>query len=84
MVEKLTKKGKYIVWETKHPDAEKNGYEEVSREKPLKVAEGTIQAIGSNITITANNRQDYIKISGFVWEDMLYEDGKEGARKLHI
>ena len=82
VVEKLTKKGKYIVWETKHPDAEKNGYEEVSREKPLKVAEGTIQAIGSNITITANNRQDYIKISGFVWEDMLYEDGKEGARNF--
>ncbi len=82
VVEKLTKKGKYIVWETKHPDAEKNGYEEVSREKPLKVAEGTIQAIGSNITITANNMKEYIKISGFVWEDMLYEDGKEGARNF--
>ena len=82
VVEKLTKKGKYIVYETKHPDAEANGYEEVSKEKPLKVAEGTIQAIGTNIEITAYNKREYIKISGFVWEDMQIYDGKENAKNL--
>ncbi len=81
-VEKLTKKGKYVIYEVVHPGAPDNGFEEVSKSKPLKVGEVTVSAIGTNAEITIYNTQKYIKVSGFVWEDRLIEDGKELAGNL--
>ena len=81
-VEKLTKKGKYVIYEVVHPGAPDNGFEEVSKSKPLKVGEVTVSAIGANAEITIYNTQKYIKVSGFVWEDRLIEDGKELSSNL--
>ncbi len=68
-VNKLTKKGTYIIYEVVHPDAFENGFEEVSKEKPLEVGRVTFEAVGGTKSITINNTQKYIRISGLVWED---------------
>lgn len=68
-VNKLTKKGTYIIYEVVHPDAFENGFVEVSKEKPLEVGRVTFEAVGGTKSITINNTQKYIRISGLVWED---------------
>lgn len=68
-VNKLTKKGTYIIYEVVHPNAFNNGFEEVSIEKPLEVGRVTFEAVGGTKSITINNTQKYIRISGLVWED---------------
>lgn len=68
-VNKLTKKGTYIIYEVVHPGAFENGFEEVSKEKPLEVGRVTFEAVGGTKSITINNTQKYIRISGLVWED---------------
>ena len=68
-VNKLTKKGTYIIYEVIHPNAFENGFEEVSKEKPLEVGRVTFESVGGTKSITINNTQKYIRISGLVWED---------------
>lgn len=68
-VNKLTKKGTYIIYEVIHPNAFENGFEEVSKEKPLEVGRVNFEAVGGTKSITINNTQKYIRISGLVWED---------------
>lgn len=46
-----------------------NGFEEVSKEKPLEVGRVTFETVGGTKSITINNTQKYIRISGLVWED---------------
>ena len=59
-----------LIYEVKQPYF---GYEQVSTSEPLSVATTNISAVGQTINITATNKRKYIKLSGYVWEDIISE-----------
>lgn len=67
-IRNLSQKGKYIVYEVINPNF---GYVDVSIENPHKTVEITISAVGQSVEQTITNKKTYIKISGYVWEDII-------------
>lgn len=70
-VKNISKTGKYLIYEVVNPHF---GYEEVSYEKPKLVGEYTIDSLGGatyNKEITLTNQKEFIKLSGYVWEDII-------------
>lgn len=72
-VNNIPRTGKYIIYEVINPHF---GYQEVSYSNPLKVGEYDVTKMGveagtGKVTITAKNKRIYVKLSGYVWEDMI-------------
>ena len=61
--------GKYIVYESSNANY---GYEVIVSDKNM----GTVQFTRHNKTATLTNRRKYVKISGYVWEDIDWQVGK--------
>lgn len=79
-IENLDKAGTYVFYEIQN---EEYGYDEASLENPLKVYEIDIN-LGEEKTVVINNKRKYVKLSGYVWEDILWEIGKESyVNKLY-
>ena len=60
-IKNVPKAGKYIVYETTSIPG--LGYEFVSKENPLKVGEFTINGLGQNVTITVENKKEYMHVT---------------------
>lgn len=67
-IRNLSRSGKYTIYEVKQPHF---GYEETSKDNPTKEIAVNIQAVGQTLTINMGNKRKYIKLSGFVWEDII-------------
>lgn len=67
-VRNINKKGTYIVYEVINPHF---GYVEVSVDKPKEMGTIDIKAVGQSINATYTNKRIYVKLSGYVWEDMI-------------
>ena len=67
-VRNLNKKGKYVVYEIVNPNF---GYVDTSIDDPCNIVETNINAIGQTITLNIKNKRMYIKLSGYVWEDLI-------------
>ena len=68
-IKNLSKTGNYTIYEVINPYF---GYEEVSMENPKNVGTVNITGAGGNAqTFTIKNTKEYIKISGYVWEDII-------------
>lgn len=66
-IKNLSSKGKYTIYEVVNPYF---GFKEVSLNEPLQVGEANITAIGQVISLEAKNKREYVRISGYVWEDI--------------
>lgn len=66
--------GTYIIWEVKN---ENDNYPEATLQKPINVGEVSI-GLGEDKSITITNQKQYIKISGYVWQDI---EPNGGTRK---
>lgn len=71
-IQSLSKLGNYILWEVQEHD---EGYEEATIDKPLYITNVNIES-GRDILITMTNKRKYVKLSGYVWEDLPWEIGK--------
>ena len=74
-VNNLSKRGKYLIYEVINPHF---GYQEVSYEQPKLVGEYNATGLGveigtAEVKITALNKRIYVKLSGYVWEDWIYQ-----------
>ena len=69
-VRNLNKKGYYTVYEVVNPNF---GFEDTSYDDPCIVVESNIKAVGQLIRLNLTNERRYIKLSGYVWEDMISE-----------
>ena len=67
-IRNLSKKGKYTIYEVIQPHF---GYDEASMDSPSKEIVANIEAVGQTINLTVTNKRKYIKLSGFVWEDII-------------
>lgn len=67
-IRNLSKSGRYTIYEIIQPHF---GYEETSKDNPTKEIAVNIQAVGQTLTINMGNKRKYIKLSGFVWEDII-------------
>lgn len=72
-IRNLSKLGNYILWEVQEHD---EGYEEATIDKPLYITNVNIES-GRDILITMTNKRKYVKLSGYVWEDLPWEEKKE-------
>ncbi len=73
-VNNVSEKGKYIVYEVENPNF---GYEEVSMQNPLNVYEFTLDSVGKDIVQNVENKREYIKLSGYAWEEKYQGKGGE-------
>lgn len=71
-IENLSRAGNYILWEIQEQD---EGYEEASIDRPLYITEVNME-IGQDISVKMTNKRKYVKLSGYVWEDLPWEVGK--------
>ena len=71
-VDNLDKPGTYVFYEVQRQD---DGYEYASLENPLLVGEITVN-LGETKTITIENQRIYVKLAGYVWEDIAWNYGK--------
>ena len=69
-IRNLSKSGKYTIYEVKQPYF---GYEETSIDNPSTEVAANISAVGQTINVTMKNKRKYIKLSGYVWEDIISE-----------
>ena len=67
-IRNLSKKGTYRIYEIIQPHF---GYDEASIDSPSKEIVADIEAVGQTINLTIENKRKYIKLSGFVWEDII-------------
>ena len=67
-IRNINKKGTYTVYEVTNPHF---GYVEVSIDKPKEMGTIDIKAVGQSINKTYTNKRIYVKLSGYVWEDMI-------------
>lgn len=67
-IRNLSKKGTYRIYEIIQPHF---GYDEASIDLPSKEIVADIEAVGQTINLTIKNKRKYIKLSGFVWEDII-------------
>lgn len=67
-VKNLNKRGKYVIYEVINPYF---GYDEVSVSNPKNVGTIDLTAVGGNLDVEISNKREYIKISGYVWEDII-------------
>ena len=75
-IRNLSRSGKYTIYEVKQPYF---GYEQASSDEPLSILTTNISAVGQTIYLNATNKRKYIKLSGFVWEDIISQ--KQSVRK---
>ena len=47
-------------------------YKECTLQNPIKLYEFTLTSIGTDISRTVYNKKEYMKLRGYVWEDMSY------------
>lgn len=71
-IRNLSKKGIYTIYEIINPNF---GFVDTSEEDPCRVVVAEIKAVGQMINLRdeVTNERRYIKLSGFVWEDMISE-----------
>lgn len=69
-VRNLNKKGYYTVYEVVNGNF---GFEDTSYDDPCIVVEANIKAVGQLIRLNLTNERKYIKLSGYVWEDIISE-----------
>lgn len=67
-IRNINKKGTYTVYEVTNPHF---GYVEVSIDQPKEMGTIDIKAVGQSINKTYTNKRIYVKLSGYVWEDMI-------------
>lgn len=67
-IRNLNKKGTYSVYEVMNPNF---GYNGGSLENPYFLVEADIKAVGQTVTLDITNQRNYIKLSGYVWEDII-------------
>ena len=72
-IKNINKKGTFEILEVINPYY---GYEEVSISKPKKIGTVTINSVGNNVETTVKNKRVYIKLSGYVWEDIANQVGR--------
>lgn len=72
-IKNVNKKGTYEILEVINPYY---GYEEVSISKPKKIGTVTINSVGNNVETTVKNKRAYIKLSGYAWEDIANQVGR--------
>ena len=68
-IDYVSKTGKYIVYEVINPNM---AYKECTLQNPIKLYEFTLTSIGTDISRTVYNKKEYMKLRGYVWEDMSY------------
>lgn len=68
--------GIYIIWEVKN---ENDNYPEATLQKPINVGEISI-GLGEDKSITITNQKQYVKISGYVWQDIEPDGGTREDR----
>ena len=67
-IKNLSEKGKYIVYEVVNPNF---GYEAATYDDPSQEVVTEIASLGQNSELTIYNKRKYIKVSGYVWEDII-------------
>ena len=67
-IRNLSKSGNYVIYEVVNPNF---GYEYGSLDNLFQISEANISAVGQTINLTINNKRKYIKLSGYVWEDII-------------
>ena len=73
-VNHVSEKGNYIIYEVENPNF---GYEEVSMQNPLNIYEFTLDSVGKDIVQNVENKREYIKLSGYAWEEKYQGKGGE-------
>lgn len=66
-IRNLSKKGNYKIYEVVNPNF---GYMETSVENPCQEITVEVKAIGQSIPKTIANKRQYVKLSGYAWEDI--------------
>lgn len=69
-IRNLNKKGVYTIYEIVNPNF---GYIDASVDDPSNVVEANIKAVGQTVRLNITNKRTYIKLSGYVWEDIVSE-----------
>lgn len=69
-IRNLNKKGIYTIYEIINPNF---GYIDASINNPSNIVEANIKAVGQTISLNIKNKRTYIKLSGYVWEDIISE-----------
>ena len=67
-IRNINKTGDYTIYEVVNPNF---GYKEVSVSSPEVMGNINISAVGQAINQTYTNKRLYVKISGYVWEDII-------------
>ena len=67
-IRNLSKSGKYTIYEIIQPYF---GYEETNIDNPSNEIVANISAVGQTVNLTMKNKRKYIKLSGYVWEDII-------------
>lgn len=67
-IRNINKTGDYTIYEVVNPNF---GYKEVSVSSPEVMGNISVSAVGQAINQTYTNKRLYVKISGYVWEDII-------------